>query len=188
MPETSLDARLERLERQNRRQRAALAGLTLVVMGLGVWLSYAQYRSTAYKQLTLEHVLLMRGADEVLTPSRFVRTSLGQPAILPQGRFQLDGGLGMTRTGASLLLLGQEASISLGHQAQGPALALVDTSGRQVLLGGGLYDGQTLLELRSADGQNALRLGLDAAGQPLFDVTRNGLREALLNPRAAEKP
>ncbi|MDX1547843.1 MAG: hypothetical protein R3247_12685 [Rhodothermales bacterium] len=181
----ALAARLDALERRHRRLRRACLVLALLLAVLAAGDGYALLRLGWHPGVATRNVQLFKQAP--FTPSQAMESLLGRHVSI-EPEFWPMGSLGMNYRGdgAGLHLWNrQHRAAGLSISPRGAFLSLTDST-RAVYLGPGLYDDdQLLLELITKDGQQGLRLGLDALQRPVFDVIRDGMTVSLLDAPAA---
>lgn len=181
-----LRERLERLERRHRRLRRVLVvAAVAAVLATAVVLHYHAMARWAQPGLTTGSVALVEGAEVGLSPVEYL-TLLTGGNVSKDSVWTLRGSLGSHDGEAQLLLVsgrradGTNGLASLGTMpGRGAALSLEAAHGR-VALGTSLYDGDTMLELGSADGRSYVRLGIDSTGAPVFEVAQDGRVQPLL--------
>lgn len=177
----ALAARLDALERRHRRLRRACLALALMLAALLAGNGYELLRLGWQPGVATRNVQLFKQAP--LTPSQALESLLGrhvsvEPEFWPMGSL----GMNYRGDGAGLHLWNrQHRAAGLFISPRGAFLSLTDST-RAVYLGPGLYDDdQLLLELVTKDGQQGLRLGLDALQRPILDVIRDGVTVSLLD-------
>lgn len=169
---TDLTDRLTRLERRHRRLQWT-AGCLIAVLTLGLaGLHLQSFFDNTRPAYTTQHLNFFAGDVE--------SSALGGFSIEPT---HLRGGIGLSaeQRHAGLIFFGEgEQIVRLGTDEPGPFLQLTDSTSRVVL--GPQHQGTAMLAFASVDGRYALRLGLDEAAGPIFEVERDGVTTSLLKP------
>ena len=180
-----LAARLEKVERQNRRlKRFGVVSLALFLLLVGV-LSYQGLINIWRPGTFTQSISLYNGKP--LSFAEMTRLALGGAVIMDDDR-GFRGNIGTHKSDdgnrttdyTGLYFVNDEWHEAFLSVSERGALLRLEDSTNAVFLGPGLYDGQPLLELISQDGQQGIRLGLDGNQQPLFEVIRDGEAASLL--------
>lgn len=181
----ALVARLEALERAQRRWRWGGSMLAVLVLLLGAWVAYNGLTEHWTPGVMTGNVMFL--AEEPFSAGDAAYMKLTGAAGSIDNMSDFYGGVGVDRRrdAANLFLRNEQRDLArLGVGQQGASLVLAD-SAHAVYLGTRMYDGsQLLLELVTRDNRNGVRLGLDAAQQPVFEVIRDGMATSLLDGTA----
>jgi len=178
-----LQARLSRLERANRRLTWMLSTVAVLgLLGIG-WLLFDSATDVVDDNRFARNVMFYAGDDALFSPREKLDLARGWPATWSSGS-PLRGHMGAhpdgTQAGAQFYDAAHRYAQLTVSKTGGSVLHLRD-DGRAAFLGTNLYDGQLLLELVSADGQQGVRLGLTADDEPVLDIIRQGVAQSMVD-------
>ncbi|NBC02001.1 MAG: hypothetical protein GVY15_14225 [Bacteroidetes bacterium] len=177
-----LQARLSRLERANRRLTWMLSVVAVLgLLGIG-WLLFDSATDVVDDNRFVRNVMFYAGDDALFSPREKLDLVRGWPATWSSGT-PIRGHMGAhpdgTQAGAQFYDAAHRYAQLTVSETGGSVLHLRD-DGRSAFLGTNLYDGQLLLELLSADGQQGVRLGLTADDEPVLDIIRQGVAQSMV--------
>jgi hypothetical protein len=178
-----LQARLNRLERANRRLTWMLSTVAVLgLLGIG-WLLFDSATDVVDDNRFARNVMFYAGDDALFSPRETLDLVRGWPVTWSSDT-PLRGHMGAhpdgTEAGAQFYDAAHRYAQLAVSKTGGSVLHLRD-DGRSAFLGTNLYDGQLLLELLSADGQHGVRLGLTADDEPVLDIIRQGVAQSMVD-------
>lgn len=179
----TLHTRLQSLERANRRLTVLLSVVVVAgFVGMG-WLLFATTTDFVDENRFARQMMFYSGDDALLSQREKIDMVRGWPITWSSGT-PIRGHIGAhpdgTQAGAQFYDTAHRYAQLNVSGAGGSTLHLRD-NGRTALLSTNVYDGQLLLELLSADGQQGVRLGLTADDEPVFDIIRGGVAQPVVD-------
>ena len=184
----TLHTRLQSLERANRRLTVLLSVVGVAgVVGIG-WLLFNSTIDFVDENRFARQVMFYSGDDALLSPREKFDMVRGWPITWGSGS-PIRGHLGAhpdgTQAGAQFYDAAHRYAQLAISDTGGSFLHLRD-DGRAAFLGTNLHDGQLLLELLSADGQQGVRLGLTADDEPVLEIVRHGVAQPVVDTSSAD--
>ncbi len=172
----AVSERISALERANRRLSVLVILVSLAGFLSVGWLMYRQSTDFVDENRWARNVMFYTGDEALFSPRDRLDLAMGR-TFTWSGSSPLRGHIGASANretaGARFYdTNGRMANLSVS-EAGGSVLHL-SQDGRHAFLGTDMYDGQLLLELVSADGQQGVRLGLGADDKPVLEVIRDG--------------
>ena len=165
----TLAARIEKVERQNRRLKRGVIVLVVLFVSLAGWAGYRSIVGIWTPHTMTQGLVLYQ--DKPFTFGEMTTLAMGR-AVYMDTTDALRGTIGV-QPGKDY------TGLYFTNKSQHGAGLSVSEQG--AYLGPGLYDdGQLLLELISHDGRQGIRLGLDGNEQPLFEVIQDGQSTSFL--------
>ena len=180
-----LAARIEKIERQNRRLRRVVIALGVLFVASVGWAGYRSIVDVWRPGTMTQGLTLYQGKP--FSFGEMTTLAMGGAVIMDSTRgFRGTIGAHRGKDYTGLYLTNEHRhSAGLSVSKKGAFLSLQDAT-NAVYLGPGLYDDhQLLLELVSQDGRQGIRLGLDGNQQPLFQVIRDGQTTSFLEEATA---
>ena len=181
----TLAARIEKIERQNRRLKRGVIVLVVLFVSLAGWAGYRSIVDIWTPHTMTQGLVLYQ--DKPFTFGEMTSLAMGG-AVYIDTTDALRGTIGVQpgKDYTGLYFTNKsEHGAGLSVSERGATLTLSDAT-KGVYLGPGLYDDQLLLlELISHDGRQGIRLGLDGNQQPLFEVIQDGQSTSFLEAATA---
>ena len=187
-------ARLEKVERQNRRLKrfgVVFFGLFTLLAG---WMSYQHIVDIWRPGTITQGISLYRGKP--FSFAEMTKLAMGG-AVIIDGDRGFRGNIGTHKADyrghktdyTGLYFINDDRNKAFLSVSERGAFLRLEDSTNAVFLGPGLYDDrQLLLELISQDGRQGIRLGLDGDQQPLFEVIQDGEAVSLLGRLVSASP